>query len=399
MVRIGLLIFFLFTKLAFAQVYEIKIIKHIKEEKLSNQNVIIYKVKRGDTLSGIISKLGLPPNILDKVIKLNKIKNPSLIYAGQKLKLPIGKKGKFLDKRRKKIKESILPAVSMLGGKVEEKGSLFLRNGKVDFKKNPKISINGREYILDFDNGLSKEIKDELSSLGIKIITSQELKKLLEKLVESNFGVIEKNGKLILGIKDVLTYRYDYLSYDATTGNRVIINLKRDTPIELVNLLKSYSIRVLQPEGKELEGKKGKLKILTGGGIEKISGLLKIVTGEKGVFKEDGIEFAKNHLFIAFDFLDPERKVKLELNGYKVVILTGNFLKDLENILSSIPIVNKRINLMVVEPPGSNGERSKLEVPGLLISTEKGDWFVVDYLDKPEEIPYLRSKGVNLIIY
>ena len=268
----------------------------------------------------------------------------------------------------------------------------------MDFRKNPKISVNGEEYILDFTDSLNGELKEELGDIGIKVIKLEELKNLLEDIINLNFGIVEKNGKLVLGMKDVLIYKYDYLSYNVSTGNRIVINLKRDTPVALVNLLKAYGVEVLQPEGKELEGKVGELRILSGG-VERIAELVRIVTGEKGVLKNSGIEFPENHLFVAFDFVDPEEKVKLELEGYKVVVLSGDFIRDVEKIFSLVPVVYKRVNLVVVEPPGSNGERSKFEIPGLLISTERKDWFLIDCVDKPEEIPYLRSRGVNLIFY
>ncbi len=397
MVKLFVLIFFLLTEVAFSKVYEIRIVKYKDTKEINNHNFIVYKVKPGDTLSGIMKKFKLPPTMMDTIADVNKIKNPNLIYAGQKLKLPVGTR----DSSRRKLKkiENLLPAIRMLGGKIDKSGAIFLKSGRVDLKKNPKISINGKKFILDLTDSLNRKLKEELGAIGIRVIKPEELKKLLEDIINLNFGIIEKNGKLVLGVKDVLTYKYDYLSYNISTGNRMVINLKRDTPRTLVNLLKTYGVEVLQPEGKEFEGKVGKLRILSGSGVEKIAELMKIVTGEKGALKISGIEFPENHLFVAFDFVDPEEKVKLELEGYKVVVLSGDFIRDVEKIFSLIPIAYKRVNLIVVEPPGSNGERSKFEIPGLLISTEKRDWFLIDCVDKPEEIPYLRSRGVNLIIY
>ena len=43
---------------------------------------VVYTVKRGDTLSGIARKYGTTYQYL---AKLNKIKNPNLIYVGQKI--------------------------------------------------------------------------------------------------------------------------------------------------------------------------------------------------------------------------------------------------------------------------------------------------------------------------
>jgi len=401
MVRLFILIFFLLTEVAFSEVYEIRIVRHKETKEVGSNGFIIYKVKPEDTLLGIMKKLKIPPNMMDAIVEINRIKNPNLIYAGQKLKLPVGMRSS--SRKIPNEMESLLPAIRMFGGKIDKRGSIFLKSGSVDFRKNPKISVNGEEYILDFTNNLDRKLKKELEAIGIKVIKSEEFKNLLEDLINLSFGIVEKNGKLVLGMRDVLIYKYDYLSYNVSTGNRTVINLKRDTPAALVNLLKTYGVEVLQPEEKEEkekpEGKKGELRILTGGGVEKIAELVRIVIGEREVLKNSGIEFPENHLFVAFDFVNPEEKVKLELEGYKVVVLSGNFIRDVEKIFLLIPVAYKRVNLVVVEPPGSNGERSKFEIPGLLISTEKKDWFLIDCVDKPEEIPYLRSRGVNLIIY
>src|SRR5690606_14242778 len=47
----------------------------------------IYTVKKGDTLSHIAKKYG---TTVKKLVDLNNIKNPDLIYPGQKIKLPGG---------------------------------------------------------------------------------------------------------------------------------------------------------------------------------------------------------------------------------------------------------------------------------------------------------------------
>lgn len=398
MVKYLILIFLLLTDVAFSNVYEIKIVKHNRVKELTEPKLIIYRVKPGDTLYGIVTrKFKLPPAMVNSIAKFNKLKNSNLIYAGQELKLPAGVAG--TSQGTSKNGESLLPAARMLGGKVNRDGSIFLGNESINFEKNPTISINGGNYILDCNNNLNNEVRTELGSIGINAVNSTELKNLIEGTINSNFGIVAKNGKLVLGARDVLTYKYDYLSYDVSTGNRIVINLKRNTPPTLIKLLKAYGVEVLQPKGKDIQGNVGELKILSGNGIERIAGLMNILSKKNGVFKESGVEFPEMHIFVAFDFLAPEKKVELELNGYKVVVLSGNFIHDVENILSQIPIVYKQVKLVVVEPPGSNGNRSKFEISGLLVSTENKDWFLVDCVEKTEEIPYLRSRGVNLIIY
>lgn len=52
--------------------------------KSNNSNIVYYKVKKGDTLSEIAKKYNTPIN---KLISWNDIKNPDLIYIGQKLRV------------------------------------------------------------------------------------------------------------------------------------------------------------------------------------------------------------------------------------------------------------------------------------------------------------------------
>ena len=57
----------------------------ITDSLIEKENYITYTVVWGDTLSGIARRYGTTVNTL---VKLNNIKNPNLIYAGQKLKIP-----------------------------------------------------------------------------------------------------------------------------------------------------------------------------------------------------------------------------------------------------------------------------------------------------------------------
>ena len=54
----------------------------------SNEEMRSYKVERGDNLTRIALKFGLPG--YDQLVKANNIANPNLIYAGQLLKIPNG---------------------------------------------------------------------------------------------------------------------------------------------------------------------------------------------------------------------------------------------------------------------------------------------------------------------
>jgi LysM repeat protein len=380
-------------------VYEIKIVKEKEKDRILS-HLIIYKVKKGDTLYGILKKFHIPMAYLNRVVKINKIKNPNLIYAGQKLKLPVGKE---VLKRKTSSERYLIPSVKALGGKVESEGIFFIGNKKVNYRETPKVEIGGRKFIVDFSKSLDEGTKKALGDLGIEVINDKKLKELIEKEVESNFLDVKKNGKIVLGLNDVLTYRYDFMGYNKLSGQLTIINLKPDTPLSLVKLLNSYGIEVLQPQPPKLdeEGKKGNLKILPGKGLEKLKNLVKILLNENGRITELGLELPKSKVYVVYDFVDPEERVKLELQGYKVSVLSGNFLTDVEKLLEIIPLANKRINLILYEPPLSKDKtfRSKLEIKGLLVTTEEKEWFLVDALDKPEEVPYLLERGVNLIIY
>ena len=47
-----------------------------------SEQAVIYTVKRGDTLRGISRKFG---TTVENLVKLNSVKNPNLIYVGEKL--------------------------------------------------------------------------------------------------------------------------------------------------------------------------------------------------------------------------------------------------------------------------------------------------------------------------
>ncbi len=385
------------------KVYQLNLVKKSNLRKPHYTNLIVYRVKRGDTLLKIMEKFKIPPRYLKEIVRLNKLKNPNLIYAGQKLRLPAGIKGIFQKKRKKERSNSLLAGIKLIGGKVENEGILFLSSGNINYSKFPKVEINGKNYIVDFSKSLSNQIKEEIRSLGMEILDKEGLSELIRKGLAESFSSLKENGKLILGFNDVLTYKYDFLGYNRSTGRRTIINLSSDTPKPLVNLLKAYDIDLLQPPRKKTDIRKGegegKLKILSGNGLEKLASAINIVTGEPVKETEIGIELPSNKVYVLYDIVEPEERVKLELKGYRTLTLTGNFITDLRNIFDMIPVVNKPIRLIVTEPPFTKGKRSRFEITGLLVNYKDKEWFLVDSVEKPEEIPYLIYRGVNLIIY
>ncbi len=403
--RIGLALLFSssVTFPATAKVYELNIYKFTNIQPEAPSNYVIYKVKKGDTLLKIMKKFHIPPYELDEIVRLNNLKNPDLIYAGSKLKLPISPSKVTVKKKSKKKDFSYLEGMKLLGAKVERQGALFLENEKIDFSKYPKVSFSGNQFIVDLNDSLKSSTKEEIESLGIGVVNGTQLENLFKESLSSAFGSIQKNGNLTLGINDVLVYHYDYMGYDPSTGERVVINLKSDTPIPLKRLLFSYGIRVVQPKQKVKtdltagEGE-GELKILSGDGREKLVKLVYLVSKHKGKVTEKGIVIPDCKIYAVLDTVSPQEKVQLELEGFKVFTLTGNFADDAEKLLELIPIATKRVKLILKEPP-SSGKRSTFYIKGIQIFAPQKEWFMVDSFDKLEEIPYLKYRGVNLIVY
>jgi len=389
---------------AFSKVYELNIYKQVKGKEQSPSGYIIYKVRRGDTLLKIMKKFSIPLYKMREVVKLNKLKNPNIIYAGSKLKLPVTfSEVSFKGKSSKPADSPYLKGIKLLGGKVETQGALFVGNQEISFKKYPKVFFNGKQFIVDLNGSLKKSVRRELQLLGITVVNKHQLKKLFEKTLSSEFGPLQKNGNLTLGINDILVYRYDYMGYDPATGIRTVINLEPDTPRALQKLLFSYGIRVIQPERKiktdlTPQEAEGELKILTGSGREKLLQLVRLVSGVKGKVTDKGIVIPKSGVYAVLDSVSPQEKVQLELQGYKVFTLTGNFAEDAVKLLELLPVATKRVELILKEPPNT-GKRSEFSIKGIQVLAPKKVWFMVDSFDKVEEIPYLRYRGVNLIVY
>jgi len=403
MVKRALLILSLISCAAYGATYQINVVKEQVSPELEKR-FVIYRVKKGDTLLKIMKRFKIPRRLLYKVAKLNKIKNPNLIYVNQVIKLPVGN-GAPVVKVKRKVRKNLgeereLQLIQRLGGKVNRDGYLFVGSRKISLRKNPLVTVGGKRFLIDF-SGLPVNVKKTLSETGISVVNRNSLGTVLESAISANFSSVQKNGTLIVGENDVLTYHYDYLAYNRFTGQRTVINRSPDTPPTLKNLLLSYGIAVVEPPFKVPDDREGwgELKLLTGGGLSKISQLIYLLTGKKGREIPEGMVFPDLKLAVVYDYITPEKRTNLELQGYKVFVLTGNFLNDVESILSLIPLANKFVKLVLYEPPGTNGKRSKFVIEGLLISSLKRDWFMVDSFDKPEEIPYLRYRGVNLIVY
>ncbi len=403
MVKRTFLIVSLMASTVYGATYQINVIKEQVSPKVEKR-FVLYKIKKGDTLLKIMKRFKIPRRLLYKVARLNNIKNPNLIYAGQVIRLPVGEGTSVVKTARKVPKrlneERELQLIQQLGGRVNRDGYLFIGSKKISFRQNPLVTVGEKRFLIDFSN-LPGSVKKALSEVGISVVNGSSLNTVLESAISANFSSLQRNGTLIMGENDVLTYHYDYLAYNRFTGQRTVINTSPDTPPPLKNLLSAYGIAVVEPQFKVPDDSEGwgELKILTGGGLNKISQLIYLLTGKKGQQIPEGMVFPDLKLAVVYDYITPEKRTGLELQGYKVFILTGNFLSDVESILSLVPMANKFVKLVLYEPPGTQGKRSKFVIEGLLISTPKKDWFMVDTFDKQEEIPYLRYRGVNLIVY
>jgi LysM repeat protein len=71
--------------LGWARLQDVKLASSSQAPTQGNTNDIVYVVKSGDTLSGICSKYGAS---WKQVASYNNLKNPHLIYPGQKIKIP-----------------------------------------------------------------------------------------------------------------------------------------------------------------------------------------------------------------------------------------------------------------------------------------------------------------------
>lgn len=79
----------------------------------NQQHLAVYRVQKGDTLSGIAETSGLT---IHQILEMNDIPNPNLIYVGQLINLGYGnqaqqfvaKQGQSIEKMQKNIKLQLL---------------------------------------------------------------------------------------------------------------------------------------------------------------------------------------------------------------------------------------------------------------------------------------------------
>lgn len=102
------------------------------------QKDAIYEVQKGDTLSGIASKYG---TTYQKLAEYNGIENPSLIYAGQKIKIPDGAAAA----PAKKDKVYTVKKGDTLSGIASKYGTTYQALAKYNGIENPSLIYPGQK--------------------------------------------------------------------------------------------------------------------------------------------------------------------------------------------------------------------------------------------------------------
>lgn len=90
-------------KVSSSKVNEVNnLLSKVKAPKVEPGTIISHKVRRGESLYYIAKVYKLPIN---RIIEFNNINNPSRIYPGKVLKIPLGKKSKTAKKKKKEKKK------------------------------------------------------------------------------------------------------------------------------------------------------------------------------------------------------------------------------------------------------------------------------------------------------
>lgn len=111
--------------------------------KVENKE-IVYTVKKGDTLSGIASKYG---TTYQKLAQYNNIKNPNLIYVGQKIKIP-GSTSTSSNKTESTAPKTVIYTVKKgdtLSGIASKYGTTYQKLAQYNGIKNPNLIYVGQK--------------------------------------------------------------------------------------------------------------------------------------------------------------------------------------------------------------------------------------------------------------
>ncbi len=383
--------------------YKISIVKRSVKVNKSSKGFIYYKVKPGETLYRILRRFHVPLRYMGRILKINHLKAPKYLRAGQVIKLPqsYGMEGVSSSSELKLYSSTdYANFLRKLGIKVVSHGIILLNSGEVNLSSTPLFKISDEKYLLDLKKILSNAQINELKGLGYGVVRKPSgVSPAVQDFLLVHYGAFDTNGTIEVGNRDRLTYHYDFAVYDPATGQVKVFNLKPDTPKTLRALLGSYGVLVYQPPAKSEGEKLGELKIVVGSPLEKIGSIVSVLTGEKAFLSGGVVFFKKSKIAIASQSANAAVVSRLKLKGYRIIDFSGNLKGDLINVISQIPLMIQKIRLVIVEPPGSKGKRSKFEIPGYIVQTPKENWFLLDYVERLEEIPYMRSRGVNIVFY
>lgn len=105
---------------------------------------MLYKVKKGDTLSKIAIEY---KTTVSKLVKLNNIKNPNLIITGSNLILPINNSEKGSNANIYIVKKG--DTLSKIAKKYNTTWQKIYNNNKNIIGKNPNLIIPGQKIIIE----------------------------------------------------------------------------------------------------------------------------------------------------------------------------------------------------------------------------------------------------------
>ncbi len=248
-------------------------------EKKKYRSYIIYKVKKGDTLSGIAQKFGVS---VKEIARLNNLKKPYRLKAGQKLKIPkkYSSKGKKKSKVRAyriyKVKrgDSLIKIAKKFG--VSKKDIIKANNLKKPYRlkvgqklKIPiKYSFSGKKYKTrkatskrDYSYSYCSrkyrvKLGDTLSEIAQKFgVSVKTLKKInglrSSRLKAGQILCVKKVTKKVYKRKAGKVVRIKYIKYKVKPGDSLIKIAKKfhvytKDIIKANRLKKPYHLRVGQ---------------------------------------------------------------------------------------------------------------------------------------------------------
>ena len=121
-----------------------KILPNLDNNITNNSQTMLYKVKKGDTLSKIAIEY---KTTVSKLVKLNNIKNPNLIFTGSNLIIPINNSEKESNANIYIVKKG--DTLSKIAKKYNTTWQKIYNKNKNIIGKNPNLIIPGQKIIIE----------------------------------------------------------------------------------------------------------------------------------------------------------------------------------------------------------------------------------------------------------